>query len=211
MMLPDLLSFCVVASLLVVSPGPNSALVAKTSASSGFKVAYANMAGFTTAYFVHGTLSILGISVILLHSAVLFNTIKYIGALYLVWIGIESLWSAFKKGSASASEKSVPVKKTSLGKAFMAGFLTNAFNPKVSMFFLAAFPQFIPVGGNVIASSVLLILIQAVMEIAWYTALFLLFSRLKSIGKNEKFQRWFKAFTGSAFIGFGLKLATFKP
>ena len=75
-----LLSFALIASLLVMSPGPNGALIAKTVPTSGVMAGFANIAGFVTAFYIHGTWSILGISAILLRSAELFMVVKLAGA-----------------------------------------------------------------------------------------------------------------------------------
>ncbi len=85
---------------------------------------------------------------ILVQSAQLFFIVKMLGAAYLCWIGINALRAALKGNGGTAGPVSVktPVKLQSLRHAWVEGFLTNALNPKVSMFYLAAFPQFIPLG-----------------------------------------------------------------
>ena len=85
------LSFAIVAALLVMSPGPNGVLIAKTVPTSGRLTAFANIGGFVAAFFLHGTLSVLGISVILVHSAEAFFVVKMLGAAYLFWIGLKAI------------------------------------------------------------------------------------------------------------------------
>ena len=152
----------------------------------------------------------LGISIILVQSAAAFATVKYVGAAYLCWIGIKALHAAFK--GVDAAEKVAPAKKhRTLLKAFVEGFLTNALNPKVSMFYLAAFPQFIMIGQTSAASSFLLVFIHSMINAVWFGAMVLLFSRLTAVARNGNFQRWLKGVTGVVFVGFGLKLASYKP
>src|SRR4026207_999178 len=79
----EILAFMLAATLLVTSPGPNGVLIATTVSSSGRGAGFANIAGFFTAFYVHGALSILGISIILLKSATAFAVVKYLGAAYL--------------------------------------------------------------------------------------------------------------------------------
>ena len=79
----QILAFMLTATLLVTSPGPNGMLIAKTVPTSGRAAGFANIFGFFTAFYVHGALSILGISIILMKSAVAFAIIKYIGVAYL--------------------------------------------------------------------------------------------------------------------------------
>lgn len=211
----QVLGFAFVALLLVVSPGPNGLLIAKTVPLRGKEAGFANIAGFMAAFAVHGSLSILGISVILMQSADAFFVVKMLGALYLGWIGIKAVISAWQTSETSAelvdvqSETSLAAIRTSkkmLTKSFVEGFLTNALNPKVSMFYLAAFPQFIPLGESAVFFGAALVLLHSVMNFLWFSGMVLLFSRLAHASKNRSFQRWLKGTTGIVFIGFGAKL-----
>jgi|GEM_PF-62942 len=203
----NVLSYAVVAALLVISPGPNGVLIAKTVPTSGRAAGFANVAGFVVALYFHGTLSILGISAILLASAQAFLVIKVIGALYLCWIGFKALRDAYRGNNAAQTVEPANRQRT-LRAAFVEGLLTNALNPKTSMFYLAAFPQFITTGDGAIASAYLLVFLQSVINVVWFSAMVTLFVRLTKVGQNASFQRWLKAITGGIFIGFGVKLAT---
>ncbi len=203
-------SFMFVASLLVMSPGPNGVLIAKTVPTSGRAAGFANIAGFVAAFYLHGAFSILGISVILLQSAEAFFVVKMLGAAYLCWIGLKALRDAWRDGQTA--EAVAPAKrKRTLRSAFLEGVLTNALNPKVSMFYLAAFPQFIPIGDGAVGSAFVLVTLHTLINAAWFSAMVLLFSRLTKVARNGAFQRWLKGVTGVVFIGFGAKLATFRP
>ena len=208
--LATLLSFTFIAALLVMSPGPNGVLIAKTVPTSGKAAGFANVAGFVTAFYVHGALSILGISIILVQSAQAFFIVKMLGAAYLCWIGVKALLEA--RRGISAVQKIKPAKRQrTLLKAFIEGFLTNALNPKVSMFYLAAFPQFITQTQGALGGSFILVFVHSMLNLVWFSAMVLLFSRLTSAARNSAFQRWLKGVTGVVFIGFGAKLATLKP
>ena len=89
--------------------------------------------------------------------------------------------------------------------------MTNALNPKVSMFYLAAFPQFITIGETSAASSFLLVFIHSMLNAVWFGVMVLLFSSLTAIAGSGRFQRWLKGATGVVFVGFGLKLASYRP
>jgi len=202
-------SFILVATLLVISPGPNGLLIARTVPLSGRNAGFANIAGFVAAFFVHGSLSILGLSVILVQSADAFFAVKILGALYLCWVGIKSLVAAWKSKQPVATAE-LNRKLVSLRSAFFEGFLTNALNPKVSMFYLAAFPQFMPVGGTA-TSAFVLVLLHALINCLWFGSIVILMSRMKSWAVTAAVSRWLKAVTGLVFIGFGVKLALLKP
>lgn len=206
----QVLAFGFVASLLVMSPGPNGVLIARTVPTSGRAAGFANVAGFVTAFYLHGALSILGISVILVQSAEAFLIVKFLGAAYLCWIGAKALWEAVR-GTTAPVHVAPARQKRALLRAYIEGFLTNALNPKVSMFYLAAFPQFMTIGENAAASAFLLVFIHSMISAAWFVAAVLLFARLTCLSRSGGFQRWLKGVTGLVFIGFGAKLATYKP
>jgi len=208
--LETLISFAVVAALLVMSPGPNGVLIAKTVPTSGKTAAFSNIAGFIAAFALHGALSILGISVILVHSAEAFFVVKMLGAAYLFWIGLKAIRDAFRAGSAVPADITPARRKRTLAAAFGEGFLTNALNPKVSMFYLAAFPQFIPAGEGAMVSAALLVVLHSIINAVWFTAMIVLLARVATVARSGSFQRWLKGITGLVFMGFALKLASLR-
>lgn len=201
----QILSFTFIALLLVISPGPNGLLIAKTVSEQGKRSGFSNVLGFLAAFYLHGSLSILGISVLLTKSAEVFFIVKVIGALYLSWIGIKSLMSAYRNVEPIKVKTNTAHNKT-LKDSFFEGFLTNALNPKVSMFYLAAFPQFIPTGEHAVLYAFLLVTIHSIMNMFWFSSMVILFSHLRSFTKSGSFQRVLKSITGIVFIGFGVKL-----
>lgn len=203
-------SFALVASLLAITPGPNSVLIAKTVPTFGRRAGFANVVGISAAFYVHGTLSIFGISLILVRSAEAFFVVKLVGAAYLIWIGLKALKDAWRGGITTPQKSAYGPKRPGV-TAFAEGFVTNVLNPKVSMFYLAAFPQFISASDNAVASGFLLVFIHSAIVAIWYTAIILLFAKLTSATQSGLFQRGLKAITGVVFVGFGAKLLTLKP
>lgn len=207
MELAQILTFTFVAALLVMSPGPNGVLIAKTVPLSGRAAGFGNITGFVAAFYLHGTLSILGISILLVRSAELFFLVKMAGAAYLIWLGAKALREAWK-GGGPVPEIAPSRRPRTLVVAFQEGFLTNAFNPKVAMFYLAAFPQFITPGSGTVSASFLLVTLHALCNVVWFSAMVLLVGRLTHATRSSVFQRWVKSVTGVVLIGFGVKLAT---
>jgi threonine/homoserine/homoserine lactone efflux protein len=205
-------TFVSVAALLVMSPGPNGVLIAKTVPLSGKLAGFANIGGFVAAFYLHGTLSVFGISVLLVQSAEAFFLFKMIGAAYLCWVGIKSLRAAWQgEPAATPTPKATPsatpgARKVSLKGAFLEGFLTNALNPKVSMFYLAAFPQFLTVGDSALQAYIL-VTAHAVLNILWFSAMLMVLLKFKGAATSARFTRWLKSVTGVVFLGFGAKLA----
>jgi threonine/homoserine/homoserine lactone efflux protein len=204
------LAFAAMAALLIMSPGPNGVLIAKTVPTSGKAAGFANIAGFVVAFFVHGSLAIFGLSVILLQSANLFTAVKLVGAAYLIWIGVKALAEAWRGGQPKPVEIVPARRRRTLFKAFGEGFVTNALNPKVAMFYLAAFPQFVPHDSVSPAAAYLLVAAHAALNMAWFGPMVLLFDRLSAAVRGGKVQRWLKGLTGLVFVGFGVKLATLR-
>lgn len=202
----DIIAFCIVATLLVVSPGPNGVLIAKTVPISGRPAGFANVAGFVSAFVVHGAVSIFGLSVILMQSAWAFTVIKYLGAAYLCWIGVRALWAAFRE-RPQIGVKTQSLTQVSVRSAYVEGLLTNVLNPKVSMFYVAAFPQFIMGTTDPTLWSLVLVSLHALINALWFTAMILLFHTLSRAATRRPVQRAIKTVTGVVFIGFGAKLA----
>ncbi|MBN7821215.1 LysE family translocator [Bowmanella yangjiangensis] len=206
----NLLAFVVVVALLVISPGPNGLLIAKTVPASGRAAGFANIWGFVAAFYVHGTLSVFGISVLLVQSAQAFFIFKILGAMYLCWIGVKSLLAAWKAQTVVVSADVKKAKAVNFKGAFAEGFFTNVLNPKVSMFYLAAFPQFLSMDASA-SQAYLLVSAHALINLIWFSCMVMLLSRLKGLAGSPTFSRWLKSVTGVVFIGFGAKLAYLKP
>lgn len=206
----EILAFALAATLLVTSPGPNGVLIAKTVPTSGRAAGFANIAGFFAAFYVHGALSILGLSILLVQSATAFAIVKYLGAAYLCWVGLKAIVAAFR-GLDSPATVAPARRQRTLRKAFVEGLLTNGLNPKVSMFYLAVFPHFIPAGDPSGVSAFVLVFVHSMINIAWFSAIVMLFSRLSVVAQRGSIQRWIKGVTGAVLLGFGYKLATYRP
>jgi threonine/homoserine/homoserine lactone efflux protein len=204
-----ILSFALVATLLVISPGPNGILIAKTVPLSGKSAGFANIGGFVVAFYIHGSLSIFGQSIVLVQSPYAFLIFKLLGSTYLCWIGAKSLYEAWKNREYIMESK--PAKKSvSKTRAFVEGFMTNALNPKVSMFYLAAFPQFMPNSGDA-STAFLLVFIHSAINVIWFSTTVIFLHRLVKYRIGRQAARWLKLIVGVTFIGFGTKLALLKP
>ena len=206
----NILTFIAVATLLVISPGPNGFLIAKTVPLSGHRAGLANVAGFAAAFYLHGTLAIFGISILLVQSANAFFVFKMLGAVYLIWLGLKALRNAITQCStAKHSAIDKQHKPISVKSAFCEGFLTNILNPKVSMFYLAAFPQFMPLNGSAL-DAYALVTAHSLVNVVWFSAMVFTLAKVKSATNHPKFKVWLNSITGVVFIGFGTKLALAK-
>ncbi|MGL4605379.1 MAG: LysE family translocator, partial [Iodobacter sp.] len=134
----DLTLFIISGLLLNIAPGPDSLLIVSRSAAQGWRAGSAAALGIGSGTMVHIFAAAFGLSALLAASATAFTLVKYMGAAYLLYIGVKSLLSASKAATAAA-----PLQPSGYGSIFGQGFLTNLLNPKVALFFLAFVPQFI--------------------------------------------------------------------
>lgn len=148
-----LLLFCVTAFALIITPGPNQIYIIARSTSQGRKAGLLSVLGVDTGTLVHVVAASLGLSALLASSALAFSIVKYVGASYLIYLGIRTWLS-----KADTPELATP--ELSSGKrVFFQGMLTNVLNPKVALFFLAFLPQFVNKSHGHVAEQ-MLVLVQ---------------------------------------------------
>jgi len=131
--------------LLNLSPGPDVLYIVSQSLRSGVKAGLAAVMGITAGCCVHMAAAAFGVGLLLATSTLAFNALKWVGAAYLVYMGVQLLWSRATDPAHEALQPPVQVEVVDLKKIFFKGFVTNLLNPKVALFFLAFVPQFIPV------------------------------------------------------------------
>lgn len=150
--LDDLVVFSIAALLLVLSPGPNMIYLISRSICQGHRAGVISLFGVITGFVVHMLAAAFGLSAIFLTMPIAYTILKWVGAIYLLWLA----WQAVKPGAKSLFQaKNLPM--DSNRKLFVTGFLTNLLNPKAVVFYLALFPQFIsPEHGSVFVQSLIL-------------------------------------------------------
>ncbi|MBZ5750711.1 LysE family translocator [Metabacillus rhizolycopersici] len=198
----DFFTFLVLSLFVVMSPGIDTALITKRTISDGRKDGYKMALGLSTGSLVHTFAAAFGISAILMQSAVAFEIVKYIGALYLIYLGLSSLISK-KKVASDENENNPEIKKS----AFKQGLFSNVLNPKVAMFFLTFLPQFVKTGEDATQQLIMMGVIYTVLSITWFFVYVLLINYLRVWLMSPKVQRIMDKATALVLIGFGLKLA----
>jgi len=135
---PTLLAFALAATLLIVVPGPNLIYIITRGIDQGRRAAIVSALGVETAMLFHIGAAVLGLSALVASSDLAFNVVKYVGAAYLIWIGISNL-------RARPTDLEVPDagRAPSMRRMFAQGVIINVLNPKVGLFFLAFLPQFV--------------------------------------------------------------------
>lgn len=158
----ELLLFALAALLLVLTPGPNMVYCVSRSLTQGPRAGLLSLAGVVLGFGVHLLAAVLGLTALLLAVPMAFDAIRIAGALYLLWMA----WQAVKPGGAAPFQpRALP--PDGPRKLFVMGFVTNLLNPKVAMFYLAFFPQFLhPERGHWLAQCLLLGAIQIALSAA---------------------------------------------
>lgn len=203
-------TFAIAAFFVTITPGNDTVLTLKNAICGGPRDGIFTALGIGTGLFVHALLSALGLSVILLASAELFMTVKFVGAAYVIWLGAKSLWAAVRGGEDLDELDGGCPRPQSRRMRFREGFLCNVLNPKVAIFYLAFLPQFISPGDPVAVKSVLLAFIHYTMGIAWLVALSLGVGRARRFITRPAFRRSIDGVCGTILVGLGLRLAVGK-
>ncbi len=202
----NLFLFVVSCALLNITPGQDTMYIVGRSVAQGKKAGILSVLGIMSGVLIHTLLAALGLSVILAASAWAFNIVKYMGAAYLVWIGI-AFWRG--AGHRETLETGSMRPLFSPWKIYAQGVFTNLLNPKVALFFLSFLPQFVdPRADNVFVSFMTLGLIFFTTGSIWCT-----FLVLASAWLTDRFRSRaaiggvLKKLTGALFVGLGIKLA----
>lgn len=168
-----LLMLTAVFAVALVSPGPDVALVVRTSLHQGRRAGVLSALGLACGILVHGTLVLTGVSLLLARSPLLFSALQLVGAAYLAWLGVGALRALRKPGGAGRIDGELP--DSTLGP-WLRGLATNLFNPKALVFFLALLTSLIPVGMSV-PGKVSVAVMLFVVGFAWFSLLSVILTR----------------------------------
>lgn len=208
-MIDQFWTFLVAITLLTLVPGVDSLLVIRNASRGGWQDGVATSTGICCGLFVHALVSALGISALLLQSAVAFNVLKLLGGGYLIWMGANNLWHSTNKGS-SATTSDIPSvsqpRRFQWQRSLREGFVCNVFNPKTLLFYMAFLPQFIDLERSPVLQSLFMAAVHFVIAMIYQGTLALLVEQIKSWFKGGRLRRWSESFVGIILIFFGLKI-----
>ena len=196
--------FIIACVLLIILPGPDTAIVTKNTVVAGRKGGMQTMLGSCVGLSIHTIAAVAGLSAIIVKSAVAFTVLKYVGAAYLCYLGVRTLMNMRAKKTDVDEELLVEAKGSSY---FKQGFITNVTNPKVAVFFLTFLPQFLAPGADAFWSFLVMGIIYTVLTFAWFFFYVVLLDKVRNFMKRPATQASIEAITGVVLIGFGIKLA----
>ena len=194
----------IIASLaLLITPGPAVLYIVARSMNQGKMAGIVSVLGVETANFFHASAAAAGLSAILLSSAIAFTLIKYLGAAYLIYMGIRKIMASEEDIKAELRQRE------SLSRIYAQGFVVNLFNPKTALFFFAFLPQFVNTANtNVTLQMFLLGIIFVILAIITDSAYALISSSIAGkLNTNKNFARNQRYFTGLIYVGLGVVTA----
>jgi threonine/homoserine/homoserine lactone efflux protein len=200
-------AYLAVATLLIVTPGPDTALVTRQALLAGRRAAAFTTLGIGAGSVIWALASVLGIAVLLEESAVAFTAWKFLGAAYLGYLGLRSLIASFR-GSKQGVVTPSAAQATSLTKwlTFRQGLLNNLLNPKAGAIFATALPQFIR-PGDPLPRLVLMLLAYEVVLLSWLSLYGYVISRAGQSRFGTRIRDILQGITGVVLIALGVRLA----
>jgi threonine/homoserine/homoserine lactone efflux protein len=199
-----LITFAIASIALAVTPGPDMLLVMTRSLVQGPRAGLITLIGITLGCYVHGLIAGLSLSGVLLLLPIVFDLIRWAGAAYLLWLAVQAF-----RGSGGVQVPGDGAPRLSFGSLFRQGLLTNLFNPKVALFFLALFPQFMePNPDTAVLQALTLAGVLSTIGFLVNGGIALVAGRIGTfLSTRPNFVRWQNRFLGGVFAGLALRLA----
>jgi threonine/homoserine/homoserine lactone efflux protein len=199
-----LAAFCIAAALLTILPGLDTALVLRTAAAEGPRQAALAGLGIVMGCLTWGAAVAFGLGALLAASELAFTVLKWTGALYLVWLGVNLI---LEPRSGFALQIGGEVRSRSSHGWLGRGFLTNLLNPKIGVFYVSFLPQFLPAHVPAGPFILLLAVLHALMGVVWFALLIVATRPIARALKRPSVVRRLDRATGLVFLSFGVKLA----
>jgi threonine/homoserine/homoserine lactone efflux protein len=208
-MLRELAAFVGVSIVVIVTPGPDTALTIRNTLLGGRIAGIATGAGVALGQSVWTLAASAGVAALLVASEPIFIAIRVLGAAYLMVLGARALWDAVRaRGSAHADATAAPAARLRSRAAMRQGLLSDLGNPKMAVFFTSLLPQFAPRGGHAFEILMLLGLVFCALTFTWLAIYATVVARAGDLLRRGPVRRALDAVTGGVLVGLGLRLAT---
>jgi threonine/homoserine/homoserine lactone efflux protein len=201
-----LLGFALVAGIITIIPGLDTALILRAALTQSKKHAWASAVGIGTGSLIWGAAAAVGASALLAASEVAFTILKLAGAGYMVFLGVRLIVTSYRMGVHELPALERP--GGSIRAAFVRGLLNNLLNPKVGVFYVATIPQFLAIGIAPLWMGLLLALVHDAESIIWFAALIYGANALRRWLNSPRVERIIDRVTGSILIAFGAVVAS---
>jgi threonine/homoserine/homoserine lactone efflux protein len=201
------LAWLAVAIFLIITPGPDTALIIRNALRAGARSASLSAVGVGVGSAAWAAASVVGVAALLETSDVAFTVFKLAGAAYLVYLGLRTLAGTFRSAPDPTHDSPVAAPPgLSAWTAFVQGVLNNLLNPKAGAIFATVMPQFIEPGDST-SRLVMMVACYDAIVIAWLCAYALMVSRARRSGAGARLRKGLERVTGTVMIGLGVRLA----
>lgn len=200
------LTFLGVSIVVIVAPGPDTALTIRNTFRGGRASGVATALGVSTGQLIWAVATSVGLVAVLLASEPVFRAVRLAGAAYLIWLGAQSLRAAFR-GRTPRAATEIGGRPLASGAAFAQGIVNNLGNPKMAVFFASVLPQFTAPGQGMVSALVLLGVVFSTLTFAWLTVYATLISTAGRLLRASRAQRAIEAVSGTVLIGLGARVA----
>ncbi|MBB3664140.1 MULTISPECIES: LysE family translocator [Prauserella salsuginis group] len=197
-------SYLILTILVVIAPGPDTVVTLKNAFAGGLRGGMMATFGIAVGNLVQGTLVALGLGTLIVQSQPVFTTIRWAGVVYLCYLGIQALRSAWRGDYATMDAQGADV---SAFRRWREGFLSNVTNPKVLALYLSVLPQFLDPVTSTPLHALLLAYTVAVLGAVWLVLLLMFVHRVRAWLQRRRVRRGLDIATGGTLIGFGVSLA----
>jgi threonine/homoserine/homoserine lactone efflux protein len=192
--------------ILALAPGPDTTVILKNSLVGGRRAGMASLLGIFFGNAVQATAAALGVGELITRSQPLFLTIRYIGAAYLCYLGVQAFRAA-RRGNGPDLSVSDPAVPGRMARWWLQGALSNLTNPKVLAMYLSVLPQFLARGHGGVGTALVLAWTVVIVGALWQLVVIALVHRMRDWIRSRKVRTALDAATGTALIGFGIALA----
>jgi threonine/homoserine/homoserine lactone efflux protein len=212
-MITELATFAGVSAVVIMTPGPDTALTIRSTLLGGRRTGIATALGVGLGQAVWTVAASAGIAALLVASELAFQLVKLLGAAYLVVLGLRSLYDALRRRGTSYhdSPERRTVRREAVRKALRQGLVSNLGNPKMAVFFLSLLPQFVAPGQASFAGFLLLGSVFALMTSVWLVAYALVVAKVGDLLRRSRVRRVLDGLTGAVLVALGVRLAAESP
>jgi threonine/homoserine/homoserine lactone efflux protein len=206
-MITSFLAFLGVSAVVIVTPGPDTAVTVRNTLLGGRFVGILTALGISAGQAIWALATSFGVVALLVASEVLFQAVKYAGAAYLIWLGLQALigaWRGTGDGVAATRSRGPRLRP---GRAFAQGLMSDLGNPKMAVFFASLLPQFATPGEGLFAALMSLGLIFCLMTFVWLAAYAFVVAKAGEVLRRPAIRRWIESITGTLLVALGVRIA----
>lgn len=204
-----LLAFVGVSTVVIMTPGPDTVVTVRGALAGGWRGGVLTGLGVASGQLVWAVATSAGVVALLIASEPLFLAVKYAGAAYLAFLGVQALRAAWRR-SPDGGAAAAPARRPRLRPltAYRQGLISDLGNPKMAVFFASLLPQFAPPGPAAFATLLLLGALFAAMTFGWLVLYSAVIARAGDVLRRPRVRRAVEAVTGTLLVGLGVRLAT---